>query len=205
MKILIVAMFSYLLGSIPTSFIFAKLLKGIDIREHGSGNVGATNLLRTVGKVPGAIALILDVLKGVIPVVFFSQLLLSVSPSMNLALIQVMLGLLAVCGHIWTPFLRFKGGKGVATTIGVFIGLDPFITLYSLLIWCIFVFLFKYISLGSISMAVSLVIQMYIFNKPYEYTILSIILCIAICYRHKSNITRIINGEEPKVGSKSSK
>lgn len=193
---------SYLIGSIPTSYIIAKLLKGIDIRDCGSGNIGATNLIRTVGRVPGITALILDIAKGVLAVTLIAYLFYSPSMFINEPLFKVILGLCAVSGHIWTIFLKFKGGKGVATAIGVFAGLAPIVTLSGLLIWLILALIFKYVSLSSIAMAISLPVLMVIFARPIEYIILSVILCIFITYKHKSNIARLIDGTEYKIGQK---
>ena len=108
---------SYLVGAIPTAYIFGKVMKGIDIRQHGSGNVGATNAFRVLGKGPGTAVLIIDIIKGVIPVVVVAGFLV---PD---ALGRIVAAVAAVCGHNWTCFLNFKGGKGIATTLGVLIGL----------------------------------------------------------------------------------
>lgn len=193
---------AYLIGAIPTGYIMARLLKGIDIREHGSGNVGSTNLMRTVGKVPGTICLLLDVMKGILPVVFIAHIFYRPDIFISQPMFRVALGLSAVCGHIWTIFLGFKGGKGVATTVGVFIGLSPTVTAIGLLIWLIIAVISKYVSLSSIVMAVSLPVLMALFKQPLEYIILSALLCIFICYRHKSNIGRLIEGTEYKIGQR---
>jgi len=200
--ILFAAILAYLVGSIPTSYIFAKLLKGIDIREHGSGNVGATNLMRTVGKAPGVIALILDAGKGLFAVIFIASAFYWKGFPVSEPLFRVILGVLAVSGHIWTIFLRFKGGKGVATAIGVFLGLSPIVTTISLLIWLILVLIFRYVSLGSIAMALSMPILMLIFKAPFEYVVLAITLCLFICYKHKANIKRLLAGTEYKIGQR---
>ena len=193
---------AYLIGAIPFSYIIGRLLKGIDIRDYGSGNVGATNIMRTVGKVPGIIALLLDVSKGalaaaVIPLLFYN-------PGMQISepFFKVILGLVAVCGHIWTIFLRFKGGKGVATSIGVFLGLAPFVTASGLIVWLILAGIFRYVSLSSIAMAISLPIFMLLYKRPVEYTILSVVLCVFIIYKHKANISRLLQGKEYRIGQK---
>lgn len=204
-NLIFAASISYLIGSIPTTYIIAKLLRGIDIREHGSGNIGATNLMRVVGKTPGIIALLLDVGKGVLPVVLLAPIYYRPQMVISEPLFRVILGLSAVSGHIWTIFLRFKGGKGVATTIGVFIGLAPLVTSLGLVIWLIVVLFSKYVSLGSLIMATSLPFLMIIFAKPIEYIILSVILCVFISYKHKSNIKRLIDGTEYKIGQRAKK
>jgi len=200
LNIIFAAAISYLIGAIPTSYIIAKLLKGIDIREFGSGNVGATNLMRVVGKVPGVIGLLLDVLKGVLPVVLLAGLFYRQGIAVSEPLFKVILALCVVSGHIWTIFLKFKGGKGVATTIGVFLGLAPLITFFGLVIWLVVALIFRYVSLGSLAMATSLPILMALFNRPVEYTILSVVLCIFIYYRHRQNIRRLLDGTEYKIG-----
>ncbi|MFH1867478.1 MAG: glycerol-3-phosphate 1-O-acyltransferase PlsY [Candidatus Omnitrophota bacterium] len=191
---------SYLLGSIPTSYIIAKLLKGIDIREHGSGNVGATNLMRTVGRLPGVIGFLLDAGKGAVPVILFAHIFYEPTIAVSEPMFKVAMGLAAVCGHIWTLFLKFKGGKGVATTIGVFIGLAPMISVIGLLVWLAVVLIFRYVSLGSIIMAAVLPFLMVFFNKPNEYIFLSAVLCIFILYSHRPNIRRLLSGKEYKIG-----
>lgn len=205
LNIINAALISYIIGSIPTSYIIAKLLRGIDLREYGSGNIGATNLIRVAGKTPGIIALLLDVAKGVVAVVLLTSIYYRPQLVISQPLFMVMIGLCAVSGHIWTIFLRFKGGKGVATTIGVFIGLTPLVTTLGLLVWLIIVLLFKYVSLASLVMAASLPFLMIIFNQPIEYLILSITLCIFIYYKHRSNIRRLIDKTEYKVGQKAGK
>lgn len=204
-RLIIAGLISYLIGSIPTSYIIAKLLRGIDIRDYGSGNIGATNLIRVVGKTPGIIALLLDVFKGVLPLVLLAQIFYRPQMAISKPLFSVVLGLCVVFGHIWTIFLRFKGGKGVATTIGVFIGLMPLVTTLALVIWLIVVLLTKYVSLGSLVMAVSLPLLMIIFSQPTEYILFSVILCIFICYKHKDNIKRLIEGREFKIGERAGK
>lgn len=156
--------------------------------------------MRTVGRLPGMIALLLDVGKGVVPVVLFASIFYQPSAALSEPLFRVILGFSAVCGHIWTLFLGFKGGKGVATTVGVFIGLSPLVSALGLLAWLLVVLLCRYVSIGSIAMAVALPVLMIIFDKPIEYTALSIILCIFIVYKHKSNIRRVINRTEHKIG-----
>jgi len=192
----------YILGAIPFSYILGKIIKGIDIRQMGSCNVGATNLMRCAGKPLGITALVLDVSKGVLAVSIIADFFYSPAIPVNPYLYRVVLGLTAVAGHIWTVFLKFKGGKGVATTIGVLIGLSPIAVIPGLLVWCLFALIYKYVSLSSIAMSVSLPVFMLVFSQPKEYTILSIMLCIVIIYRHRLNICRLINGTEYKIGKK---
>jgi glycerol-3-phosphate acyltransferase PlsY len=201
-KIIIGIIVSYIIGAIPFSYILGKLFKGIDIREYGSGNVGATNLIRSVGKLPGLIALLLDALKGFIVVIFAAGFFYRPAALPSLPLFKCMLGLAVVFGHIWTVFLKFRGGKGVATAIGVFIGLAPLAMAFGLCIWGLSALIFRYVSLSSIIMAISLPVIMFILNKPNEYILFACLLGAFIIYRHRANISRIINGTEYKIGQR---
>ncbi|TRZ52258.1 MAG: glycerol-3-phosphate 1-O-acyltransferase [Dehalococcoidia bacterium] len=194
----------YIIGAIPFSYILGKIAKNIDIRQMGSHNAGATNLMRCVGKPLGITALTLDVLKGVLAVSIIANFFYSQAMIMNPYLFRVVLGLTVVAGHVWTVFLKFKGGKGVATTIGVLIGLSPLAAIAGLLVWCLFALIYKYVSLSSMVMSASLPIFMFVFGQPREYVILSTILCVIIIYRHRSNIYRLIKGKEYKIGQKAS-
>ena len=188
---------SYLLGSFPTGFIYAKNLKGIDLREVGSGSTGATNVLRNIGKWPALIVFILDVLKGFIAVKIAYFFL-----SDNI--FQVLAGLFAITGHIWPIWLKGKGGKAVATGLGMFIALSWKVGLASFGTFLIMISLTKIVSLSSITAAILLPVYMFkyigTFNDPY--TIFSFIVAIIVIYKHRSNINRILKGEEPKLNKK---
>ena len=193
---------SYLVGAIPFGYIIGRLWKGIDIREHGSGNIGFTNVLRAVGTVPGAIALILDIGKGVATVVGIARL-----GEANLAILPVLCGIAAIIGHNWTIYLEFKGGKGIATTIGVFIALEPIATLISLAVWVITVAITRYVSLGSILLVICLPIAIFaikLASKQYITAVLvaAIFAMVFAVYKHRSNIGRLLNGTERKMGQK---
>jgi acyl phosphate:glycerol-3-phosphate acyltransferase len=195
-------LFAYLLGAIPFAYLLGLGIKGIDIRKSGSCNTGATNLMRLAGRPLGIIALCLDILKGAASVTVLADTFFSPSVLPDLYVYKVLLGVCAVTGHTWPVYLKFKGGKGVAVTIGVLIGLAPIVIVSSLLIWCFFVFIFKYVSLGSIAMAISLPLFMIIYNQPMIYVLLCVALCVLIIFRHRSNIARIIQGREYKIGQK---
>src|ERR1700735_4572842 len=158
------AVLAYLIGSIPVAYIFGRVLKNLDIREHGSGNMGATNAFRVLGRGPGTIVLILDIIKGIIPVT-----LLANAFGLTDALSLVIIAVAAVAGHNWTVFLGFKGGKGMATSLGVLIGLAiqlPGLRIVlglATLIWLVLFLALGYVSLASISAAVSLPVLMVIF------------------------------------------
>lgn len=191
---------AYLVGSIPTSFIFARLLKGVDIRKYGSGNVGATNLSRVAGKLPAVFALILDVCKGVIAVTLVPYLFIKFGVRISSFHFKLISGMSAIAGHIWPVFLGFKGGKGVATSAGVLMVMAPKVLGFAFLVWIITVVISKYVSLGSIFSSISLVIIAAVLGEPFGLVVFCAILCLVGCYKHKSNIKRLIRGEEMKIG-----
>jgi len=191
---------AYLIGSIPVAYIFGRVLKGLDIREHGSGNMGATNAFRVLGKGPGIVVLILDIIKGIIPVTLLANAF-DLKDPWSLVLIAVA----AVVGHNWTVFLGFKGGKGMATSLGVLIGLAvQFLVLRIILLWVLIVWLglfllFGYVSLASIVAAIVFPVLMVAFLEPLPLIMMSIILCVFIVFRHRSNIKRLAKGQENRV------
>lgn len=199
LMLVLVVLLSYLLGSIPTAFLLGKLLKGLDIRQHGSGNMGATNAFRVLGKGPGAFVLILDLLKGLIPVVFFAGWL---SPGVA-GKVAAALG--AVCGHNWTCFLNFNGGKGVATSAGVLLGMMIVIpgmrwpVALCLFGWITCFLVTSYISLSSIIAAIFLPILLIGYSVSFPLVMLGIIFCILVVWRHRPNIKRLLAGQEPRV------
>lgn len=192
---------AYLLGSIPTSYIFAKVLKKVDIRKHGSGNAGATNVFRVVGKVPGIIVLILDVLKGVIAVALLSEVFFNntIGVTLGLELYKILLGLSVISGHVWTVFLKFKGGKGVATTAGVLMALAPKVIILCLLVWAIVFAIFRIVSVASIVASISMPIFAVIFYQSIFFVLFCVLLAIGSTYKHKANIKRLLRGEEKKL------
>ena len=190
---------AYLIGSIPTGLICGRLLKGIDIRDYGSGNIGATNVFRVVGKLPGIIVLIIDILKGFVPVVMFPY---TTGISVSEGLFKVLISAAVISGHNWTVFANFKGGKGIATGAGVFLAISPFSTGITLVLFCIIIALTKYISLGSICSAVVLPILLLLFKSPLEYTLFGLIMGLIVIYRHKENIKRLIKGTENRISFK---
>jgi len=198
--IILAIIISYLIGAVPTGYIFAKVLRKIDIREHGSGNIGATNVLRVVGKLPGIIVFIIDVLKGLVAVTII-PIALTVLLDGRLAMpiyIKILFGAAAIVGHMWTCFLGFKGGKGVATTAGVIVGLAPGILLAAFLVWLAVFYAWKYVSLASICASISLPIFAVIFKEHIFFICFCAILCIIGTYAHRPNIKRLIQGTESK-------
>lgn len=191
-------LFAYFLGSIPVGWIVARLFFKTDIRSKGSGNIGATNALRQFGTAVGLIVLLLDMSKGIIAV------LLAKSIYGSGAMMVVICGLLAILGHVFPIWLKFKGGKGVATAAGVFIALTPISLLIALLVFIVVVAITRYVSLGSIMGALSLlaVNVISIFRQPhkdYALLILVVLIVAMIIYKHKENITRLIRGNENKI------
>lgn len=190
----------YLIGSIPTAYIFGKLLKGIDIRQYGSGNVGATNVFRVLGKIPGFIVLALDIYKGFWVVGIVSEVL-----GLILVWERVILSLAVVVGHNYTIFLGFKGGKGVATSLGALIGLSfriPSICPVLLVTMGVFLTVFllsRIVSLSSLIAATCLPLLMFLTHQPVEIRVLGVIFAMFVIYRHKANIVRLMSGQEPKV------
>ncbi|MDP8201696.1 MAG: glycerol-3-phosphate 1-O-acyltransferase PlsY [Candidatus Tenebribacter burtonii] len=202
MNIIITLIATYILGSIPTSYIMGKLIKGIDIRDFGSGNVGATNALRILGTKIGVFTLIIDIGKGFLAV----NIARIIIPEPT-DLIIITTGLFAIIGHIFTIFLKFKGGKGVATSAGVFIALVPVPITIALLVFIITVWLSKFVSLGSILAALTLFISELVINIRNSFTqieilVFTFIVALFIIIRHKANIQRLINGNENKISFK---
>jgi len=190
---------AYLIGSIPTAYIFGRVLKGVDIRQFGSGNIGAANTFRTIGRVPGLIVLAIDILKGFVCATYLANCFLYISPVARPELYTVFTGLAAIAGHNWTVFLKFKGGKGVATSAGVVIGLVPGIFWLGFLVWIIVFSITGYVSLASIIASISVPIFTLVFSEPTELVIFTSLLCLIIVYRHRSNIRRLSKGEEKRI------
>jgi len=189
MELIIVISISYLMGSIPFGLILTKIFLKKDIREVGSGNIGATNVLRTGNKTIGYLTLILDVIKAVIPVLYikikFPELIYISS-------------LLVFMGHVFPVWLKFKGGKGVATYVGILFSINYIFGIVFVFSWLIIFFISKYSSLGSILS--SLTIPIFIFlNSSYENEYFFIIMFVLILYTHRENVKRLINKEESKT------
>ena len=188
MNLIVFVAFSYLLGSIP----FGKLVGlkyGVDIQKKGSGNIGFTNTLRTLGWKPGVLVLFLDVIKGFIPIKLALQFL-----PLNQALV---IGLITILAHIFPVWLKFKGGKGVATGLGILLAINPSVTIIALIIFLTVFFLTKIVSLSSISSAWALFVASY-FVSP-NLTIFLFALAIVLTGTHRENISRLIKGTEKRI------
>ncbi len=207
---------SYLVGSIPTSIIVSKLAKGIDIREHGSGNAGGTNVARVLGWKHGVLVIILDAFKGVLAVVVVARLhygsmpFHNVTPFDDFTLVQIIAGISAVIGHVWTIFADFKGGKGIATALGMLLMIITVDMLIAVGVFIIVVTISRYVSLGSligtIAVPLSLIIRENVFNVDIQgyNTLLPFIIAISllIIFTHRKNVVRIFNGSENKLSFK---
>jgi glycerol-3-phosphate acyltransferase PlsY len=189
MELILVISISYLMGSIPFGLILTKIFLKKDIREVGSGNIGATNVLRTENKAIGYLTLILDVIKAVIPVLYikikFPELIYISS-------------LLVFMGHVFPVWLKFKGGKGVATYVGILFSINYILGIVFAFSWLIIFFISKYSSLGSILSSLTIPIFIF-FNSSYENEYFFIIIFVLILYTHRENVKRLINKEESKT------
>jgi len=188
------ALGSYVLGSIPFGKIVASM-HGIDITKQGSGNIGATNVLRVLGKGPGIFVLVLDALKGFLPAL--AALLLFGSP-----FVALLIGAMALIGHCSSPFLGFRGGKGVATGLGVLIGAVPLLALLALVTFAILFAATRIVSLSSMSAAVVLPVAAYLLGFGLDAAVMLAVLALLVIIRHRSNISRLLAGTEPKLDIK---
>lgn len=187
----------YLIGSLPTGYLAGKWLSNIDLRKIGSGSTGATNVLRHVGKRAALLVFLIDVGKGMAPVL--------IAKALNLNdWWQVVAGISSLLGHIWPIWLRGKGGKAVATGLGLFLGISWPVGLASLGLFLVVLSFSKIVSLASIFAATSLPLLMFLsFNNTeasYVYLLLSLISMLLVIWRHRSNISRLIKGTEPRIG-----
>ena len=196
---LIIIVIAYLLGNISTSYIVAKRLAGVDIRTQGSGNAGSTNVLRTLGKKAGALTFIGDVLKGLIAVLIAR--LIAYSVHMDQSTCAYLAVVAVVLGHNYPVFLGFKGGKGVATSLGSMLGMNPLVALMCLGFFIIIVAITKYVSLGSI-LGIGLSPIIMLINHNTKGVLITLFLTISVIITHKENIKRLLNGTERKIGEK---
>lgn len=192
---------AFLLGTLPTG-LWVGRLKGVDVRRHGSGNVGATNVVRVVGKLPGTLVLAVDLFKGWLPVVWLGSFGLGWGVGLDPETFRMLLGGAAIAGHIWNPFLKFKGGRGVATALGVLLGLSPVVGLASLGVWLAVAYGTRYVSVASITAAVLAPFWMMFLGAPAVWVIGGIVLGIVIVLRHRENILRLLRGDENRFGKR---
>ena len=189
---LLTGVIAYLVGSIPSGLILGKLFWHTDLRKYGSHNIGATNAWRTLGKLPGIIVFLADSLKGQAGVLLGFSLV-------GTPLAAVIGGLLAIVGHSFSLFLRFHGGKGVATSLGVLTMLMGNVTLIVFVLWFTIVYMTRYVSLGSVVAGVLTPILAALFAYPMEYIVFTVIAALLVIVRHRENIKRLMNGTENKI------
>lgn len=183
----------FFLGSIPYGYILAKWVKKIDIRQYGSGNIGTTNVWRVCGKQLGIFVFILDASKGLLPVLWVAHY------NINYALLC---GIGAILGHTFTPYLKFKGGKSVATGLGIFIGIAPIPSIISFGIWVLILRITGWVSVASMSASATLVILIFFAHRLSPIFFCALVSFLLVVVAHRSNIKRLIQGKEPKFISK---
>lgn len=201
MMIVVMLILSYLIGAIPNGYVIGKLFFKKDIRQYGSGNTGATNSFRVLGKPAGFIVTFLDIFKGFITVFFpiwFPVHVHADGPLSTFFTHGLIVGLFAILGHVYPIYLRFKGGKAVATSAGVVLGVNPILLLILAIIFFGVLYIFKYVSLSSIIAAICCVIGSLII-QDYILFGMSLLVSIILIVRHRTNIVRIFKGEEPKI------
>lgn len=205
LNLILMLLLGYLIGSFPTSIIAGRLLRGIDIRSEGSGNAGATNVFRVLGWQAGVLVLLIDIFKGWISTVWVSQWGIAGGTGLAPVDYQILAGLAAVFGHIWTVFAGFKGGKGVAAGAGMLIGLAPEAVVVCIVAFVAVVAITRYVSLGSMLGALAfpavIFFQRFKLGIPVasEMLIFSSFIPVLIIYTHRSNITRLLRGAESKI------
>ncbi len=197
---IILTAIAYLIGSVPTSVWIGRRFYHTDVREHGSGNSGATNSLRVLGKKAGSVVLLIDILKGwlAVSLVYFSTYSSGSAPRMHL---EVALASAAILGHIFPVYVGFKGGKGVATGMGIILAFSPIVALFCLLVFAIVFFLFHYVSLASMMAAISFPVWMALMSKmQYKWVVaFSIFLPLLVIIMHRKNIVRLFKRQESKI------
>lgn len=189
---LLVILLSYIIGSIPNGLVIGKLMGGIDLRQYGSKNIGATNAFRVLGPLPALLVFLTDAAKGVVGV-FLGQQLIGTPVALLVG------GIAAISGHNWSLFLGLKGGRGVATGLGVIAFLTPGVTVIVFTVWAIIVYFTRYVSLGSVIAAALVPILMWFSGETIEYLIFGIIAALFVIIRHKPNIERLLKGKELKI------
>ena len=184
--------FGYLAGSIPFGLLYGRLA-GVDVRQQGSGNIGATNVNRLLGKKLGILTLASDLLKGLLPMLIAAQIL---GNRPDAYLWTMLTGMAAFVGHCWPIYLKFRGGKGVATALGIFLYLAPLQTLIAIVLFAATVRLGGYVSLGSMSAALSLPVMIWLSNGPTDLLLITGMIALLIVLKHQENIRRLLKGEE---------
>lgn len=200
MKAVLTFLMGYFLGSINTSLVIGKFYK-VDVRQHGSGNAGLTNTLRTLGKFAAMLVILGDILKGILACVI-GNIVLADAVEIHHNIGAMVGGLGAILGHNWPAYFNFKGGKGVLTTFVVIMTIRPITGLILLSVFILIVLITRYVSLGSIIAAVLFLVLSFLIEKELVFIIFAGVIGLLVIVRHKSNIERLINGEESKLGTK---
>jgi glycerol-3-phosphate acyltransferase PlsY len=209
----VVVLLAYIVGSIPTSLIVSKVRHGIDIREHGSGNAGGTNVIRVMGLKLGIAVIVFDIVKGYAATMLVPHLMYGPIPFTNrtpfedFTVVQLICGSAAILGHVWTVFGGFRGGKGIATTGGMLLGLAPTEVLVSVIVFSIVFVASRYVSLGSISAAVVFPVTMFLRENVFHDQVqgygtlifFSIGICLLLIFTHRTNIKRLVEGTESRL------
>jgi glycerol-3-phosphate acyltransferase PlsY len=208
-----IILLSYLVGSIPTSIIVSKLTRGIDIRDYGSGNAGGTNVMRVLGWKQGVFVIILDALKGVLAVIVIARLhygsipFTNATPFDDFTLVQIIAGIAAIIGHVWTIFAGFRGGKGIATALGMLLMITTVDMLVAVGVFILVVSVSRYVSLGSIIGAIAVPLTLIIRENIFDVhihnynTLLPFVILVSliVIFTHRKNVVRLINGNEHKL------
>ena len=180
----------YLIAAIPTGVVLARLMGGEDVRQKGSGNIGATNVYRVAGKLAGVLTLVGDTLKGFLPLLAFKTWLEPTPTQLGIA------SAVAILGHCYPVYLKFKGGKGVATALGIFLVLSPKAVFFALIVFILTVAITRYISLGSVLAALSAPLVILLLNHPQPIFLATLFIAALVIWRHNSNIRRLLDGTE---------
>lgn len=192
-QVILAMILGYLAGSIPTGLWAGRYLRGVDIREHGSGNLGATNAFRVLGKGLGSLVLLVDVLKGLLPVLILPRLVGIQNPTPG---VEMLIGASAITGHVLSFFVSFKGGKGVATALGVFLAIAPMEMSIILAIGIIIIAVTGYVSLASITGAALLPIFLFVTGRPTSVLFVAMVISMIVLVRHRGNLVRLLQGRE---------
>jgi len=204
--LLVVLLLSYLLGSIPTSLLVVRIISGLDIREHGSGNAGATNVYRLLGIGPAVVVGLIDVGKGVLAALVVSHLQVGAPAPVSTVLLQLLAGGAAVIGHVWTVFAGFRGGKGIATAVGALAGIMPVAVATTALVWLILLLSVRIMSVASMGAAIVLPVSVWIWESGQEGAAaremiwFTVGLAALILITHRRNIGRLLRGKENRLG-----
>lgn len=190
---------AYLIGSFPTGYILVKALKGIDIREVGSGSTGATNVKRVLGMKAYIFVMIVDGFKGLLPVIGAKYIENTIGYTAAIHILPVMVAVSVILGHSKSIFLKFTGGKSVASGVGTILGLNPIVGLITIVSWIILTYFTKIVSISSMIVVLLTPVWMFVFKQPLSYTLYCLIGALYIVYLHRENISRLLSGNENKI------